>query len=90
MVPHISVMLSQPTGHSYAANRMLNHETFNKLRMTTFCLSKRCPPFTKSSSFTPILKATLALQKYKMQFTLSLHVKINAIKKFREDSTRHS
>ena len=35
---HTSVKLSQPIGHSYAANRMLNHEMFDKLRTTIFCL----------------------------------------------------
>ena len=90
MVPHTSAMLSQPTGHSYAANQTLDHETFDKLRTTTFCLSKRYPPFTRSSSFTQILKATLALRKYKMPYTLSLHVKISVIKKYREDLTRRS
>jgi hypothetical protein len=83
-------MLSQPTGHSYAANQTLNHEMFDKLQMTTFCLSKRYPLFTRSSSFTQILKATLALQKYKMPYTLGLHVKISMIKKYREDLTWHS
>src|ERR1700683_1449974 len=37
-VPHTSVKLLQPIGHSYAANRTLNHEMFNKLRTTIFCL----------------------------------------------------
>jgi hypothetical protein len=50
-VPHIPVMLSQPTGHSYAANQMLDHELFNKLWMTTFCLSKKVSAFHKIKFF---------------------------------------
>ena len=87
MEPHTSMMLSQPIGHSCAANQTLDHKMFNKLQTTIFCHSKRCPPFTRSSSFTQILKARLALQKYKMPYTLSLHVEISAIKKYWEDST---
>ena len=84
------MMLAWPTGHSYAVKWMLNHRMFNKLQTTMFCLSKRCPPFTRLSSFTQITKATLALQKCTMPYMLSLHVEINAIKKFQEDSTQHS
>ena len=69
--------------HSYAVNRMLDHGMFNKLQMTMFCLSKRCPPFTRLQ----ILKATLA---HPMPYKLSLHVKIHSIKQFQENSTWRS
>jgi hypothetical protein len=37
-VPHTSMKLSQPIVHSYAANWTLDHEMFDKLRTTIFCL----------------------------------------------------
>jgi hypothetical protein len=37
-VPHTSMKLLQPIVHGYAANWMLDHEMFDKLRTTIFCL----------------------------------------------------
>ena len=84
------MMLLWPTGHSYGINQMLDHRMFNKLYIIMFCLSKRCLPFTRLSSFTQILKATLALRKCKIPYMLSLGVEIHAMKKFWEDLTQHS